>query len=114
MSKRKSPGAHRARQFAPFSPLQGYYELLLEHQKTKETKRVVAEERAEMLSYKLNQVKKRMVIKLECYNHAEQAYETVEGMVSEFDPVFRTITVVKRKIPFDDIWDITVGDGGSK
>ena len=46
-----------------------------------------------------------MVIKVRYYN--VDAYETAEGIVSSFDDIFRTITVVKKMIPLDDILDIS-------
>ena len=30
-------------------------------------------------------------------------YDTAEGLVSEFDPIFRRLRIVRREIPFDDI-----------
>ena len=46
-----------------------------------------------------------MVIKVRYYNI--DAYETAEGIVSSFDDVFRTLTIVKKSISFDDILDVT-------
>ena len=38
------------------------------------------------------------------------AYETITGMVTRIDPEYRYITIVKTKIPFDDITDIIFND----
>ena len=46
-----------------------------------------------------------MVIKVKYYNM--DAYENVEGIVSSFDDVFRTLTIVKKSISFDDILDVS-------
>lgn len=35
------------------------------------------------------------------------AYETVEGIVTRVDPEYRYLTIVKTKIPFDDIVDVS-------
>jgi hypothetical protein len=35
------------------------------------------------------------------------AYENVEGIVSSFDDVFRTLTIVKKSLSFDDILDVS-------
>lgn len=95
----------RAKQFMPFASLKGYFDLIREEQRIKEPKKNLSEEEAMVLSYKLNQVKKGMVIKVRYYNI--DAYETAEGIVSSFDDIFRTLTIVKKSISFDDILDIT-------
>jgi hypothetical protein len=38
------------------------------------------------------------------------AYVNIEGIVTRIDPEFRYLTIVKTKIPFDDIVDVS-GDG---
>ena len=95
----------RAKQFMPFASLKGYFDLIRGEQRIKEPKKNLSEEEATVLSYKLNQVKKGMVIKVRYYNI--DAYETAEGIVSSFDDIFRTLTIVKKSISFDDILDIT-------
>ena len=37
-------------------------------------------------------------------------YETTTGIVSEFDPVFRSLKIVRRKICFDDIYRAVILD----
>ena len=95
----------RAKQFMPFASLKGYFDLIREEQRIKEPKKSLSEEGATVLSFKLNQVKKGMLVKITYYN--VDAYETMEGIVSNFDDNFRNITVVKKMIPFDDILDIS-------
>lgn len=34
------------------------------------------------------------------------AYETIKGLISNFDDTFRKLTIVKTVIPFDDILDV--------
>ena len=41
-------------------------------------------------------------------------YETAEGLVSEFDPVFRSLCIVRRKIPFSDIYRAEILEGLDK
>lgn len=95
----------RAKQFMPFASLKGYFDMIREEQRIKEPKKTLSEEGATVLSFKLNQVKKGMLVKVTYYN--VDAYETMEGIVSNFDDTFRTITVVKKMILFDDILDIS-------
>ena len=56
------------------------------------------------LSYKLNQVKKGMIVKIVHYDNEE--YIETFGMVSEFSEVFNYLKIVKKKILFENILDI--------
>ena len=56
------------------------------------------------LSYKLNQVKKGMIVKIVHYDNNE--YIETFGMVSEFNEVFNFLKIVKKKIIFENILDI--------
>lgn len=92
----------------PFATLRGFYDLIRERERVTEPKRELSEEHAEKLSRKMNQVRKGMMLSV-VYYHTD-AYETMEGLVTAFDPMYRSITIVKTKIPLDDVWDIA-GDG---
>lgn len=94
----------RARQFLPFDALKGFKEAIKERQKIKVEKPVLSEEMAIELSYKLNQVKKGMIVKIVHYD-IEEYIETF-GMVSEFSEVFNYLKIVKKKILFENILDI--------
>ena len=98
--------ADRARQFMPFAALTGYYEVIKQREKIIEPRKELSEDEAEILSDKLNKVQKGMLITLTYYN--EDCYETLTGLVSDFDPIYRTITIVKTKIAIDDIYDIKI------
>ena len=94
----------RARQFLPFDALKGFKEEIKERQKIKVEKPVLSEEMAIELSYKLNQVKKGMIVKIVHYDNEE--YIETFGMVSEFSEVFNYLKIVKKKILFENILDI--------
>ena len=94
----------RARQFMPFAALRGYYDKIREKQRIKESKRKLSEYEEEKLSYKLNQLQKGQMVSVTYYN--VDAYETIEGLISNFDDTFRKLTIVKTVIPFDDILDV--------
>lgn len=96
----------RARQFAPFSALKGFHELAKEKERIVAEKRELSEDKQKELSDKMILVRKGMMIKLVCFESGE--YISVEGMVAAIDLVFRTITVVKKKIPFDDIFELEI------
>lgn len=94
----------RARQFLPFDALKGFKEAIKGRQKIKVEKPVLSEEMAIELSYKLNQVKKGMIVKIVHYDNEE--YIETFGMVSEFSEVFNYLKIVKKKILFENILDI--------
>lgn len=94
-----------ARQFMPFSPLKGYYELIKEREKILVDRRELSEDAAELLSQKLNRVEKGMMLKAVYYSNGE--YVSKEGMVSQFDEIFHSLTIVKTKIDFEDLLDIS-------
>jgi hypothetical protein len=95
----------RAKQFLPFATLKGYYDQIRERQRIIEPRRDLSEEENLLLTYKLTQVKKGMMIKIKYYH--EDAYETFEGIVTHIDLVFRSVTLVKTKISLDDIYEIS-------
>ncbi len=98
--------ADRARQFMPFATLTGYYEVIKQREKIIEPRKELSEDEAEILSNKLGSVQKGMLITLIYYK--EDCYETLTGLVSNIDPVYRTITIVKTKIAIDDVVDVEI------
>ena len=106
----KSGRADRAVQFMPFASLRGYYDKLREQERLKEPRRELSEDEAEELSATLNQVKRGTMLRVVYYNR--DFYDTVEGMVSEFDPVFRRLKIVRREIAFDDIFRAEIPENG--
>ena len=98
--------ADRARQFMPFAALTGYYEVIKQREKIIEPRKELSEDEAEILSSKLGNIQKGMLITLTYYK--EDCYETLTGLVSNIDPVYRTITIVKNKIAIDDVCDIRI------
>ena len=94
--------ADRAVQFMPFASLRGYYDKIREQERVKEPRRELSEDEAEELNAVLVQVKRGTMLRVVYYNR--DFYDTVEGMVSEFDPVFRRLWIVRREIAFDDIF----------
>ena len=96
--------ADRAQQFMPFAALRGYYDLIRERERVAEPKRELTDEQALELSRKLSQLKRR---EMACIVHYDgEAYVTARGLVSDIDLAARTVTVVRTRIPLDDIADI--------
>lgn len=97
--------ADRARQFLPFNSLRGYYDLVKKAEIVRSKRKVLAEEEAMLLSNKLSLVKRGMLVKVTYYQ--DYGYISLEGMVSNIDLVYKTITIVSKKILIDDIIDIS-------
>lgn len=100
--------ADRAQQFMPFAALKGYYDLVRERERVVEPRRELSEEDAMRLSRKLAQVRKGSMVAITHYD--EDAYITTQGLVTDIDLVYRTLTVVKKRIAFDDILDLSGED----
>lgn len=96
--------ADNAKQFMPFAALTGFDLLVKERERIIEPRRERSEEENEMLSKKIISLKKGAFVKVRYYR--KDAYEFIEGRVTQIDEVFRTLTVTKTKISFDDIYDI--------
>lgn len=95
----------RARQFMPFSPLKGYYDLIEKCEMIKEPKIELTDDMREMLSQKLNKIEKGIMVKVKYYD--VDSYLEMEEMVSNIDRVYNNLTVIKTVIKFEDIYDIS-------
>ena len=102
----ESKNLDRAKQFMPFSPLKGYYEEIRMAQRIKENKKELSDYEAEILSDKILTVKKGDMVKVKYYNI--DAYEELEGLISNIDFDFRYLVIVKTKIEFDDILNVEI------
>lgn len=97
--------ADRAKQFMPFAALKGYYDIVEKQELVKIPKREPSDDDAEKISCMLGQTERGMMIKV--VHYSDGFYKTTEGIVSEIDFVFRFLVIVKTKIFFDDIYDIS-------
>ena len=97
--------SERARQFMPFSALKGFHALLKEKERVIIARKELSEEDLRELSEKIVLVKKGMMIKVVYFCEGE--YVAAEGMVANIDLTFRKLTVVKTRISFDDILEIS-------
>ena len=101
---RKHPD--RARQFMPFAALKGYYELVRERERTTQPKRELMPEEIEAISKVLAQVSKGDIVTVTYYDR--DAYVSRTGIVAQIDPVFKTLTLIKSVINFEDIADLSL------
>ncbi len=93
--------ADRAKQFMPFASLKGYYDEIREKERMREPRRELSEDDAERLSAVLGSFSKGALVRVRYYR--EDCYETAEGIVTEFDEVFRKLCIVRNTVNFDDI-----------
>lgn len=94
----------RARQFLPFDALRGFKDEIKKRERIVVPFREIAEDRAEVLSRKMNMVKKNMMVKIKYFCDGE--YLLKEGIVSIISQTERYIMVVKTKIMFKDVYEI--------
>ncbi|MCH3943546.1 MAG: YolD-like family protein [Atopobiaceae bacterium] len=98
------PRADRAQQFMPFAALRGYYDLVRERERVVEPRHELTDEQAAALSRRMLRVRKGQMVAVTHY--AGDAYVTTRGLCTAVDLTFRSITVVKERILFDDIVDV--------
>ena len=96
--------ADRAMQFAPFAALKGYYETVRLQERITEPRKELSEDEAEAISNTLNKLRVGTTVKIRYYDI--DAYTNIEGVVTELNPPYRRLKVVKTAIPFDDIYII--------
>lgn len=97
---------NRAKQFQPFAALKGYLEALRKKEKMIVSKIELSSDSNEELNRKLQQISRNDILSLTYF--CENEYLTVSGMVTEIDSTFQYIIIADTKIPFDDIYDITI------
>ena len=95
----------RAKQFLPFDTLKGFKAELRKREIVVVAKKKILEEDARELSYKINQIKKGMIIKVVHYLDGE--YLECEGVVSSIDKTSKILRIVKTRINFKDIYSIS-------
>lgn len=96
--------ANRAAQFMPFAALTGYYELVRKQEITVEPKCELTEEKALVLSKKLEGLKRGDLVRVTYYD--TYGYRSRTGILDEVLPAFRLLKLKDIAIDFDDIQDI--------
>ena len=90
--------ANRAAQFMPFAALTGYYELV------RKPKRELTEEKALVLSKKLEGLKRGDLVRVTYYD--TYGYRSRTGILDEALPAFKLLKLRDIAIDFDGIQDI--------
>ena len=98
--------ADRAKLFIPFDALKGFKEALLEKEKVVSQKKEVDEEKSKEINDTLLKLKKRMLVEVIYFKDDE--YLVLQGLVSHIDLVYKELTIIKTKIPFEDIYSLEI------
>ncbi|MBQ8868740.1 MAG: YolD-like family protein [Oscillospiraceae bacterium] len=96
--------SERAKIFAPFSPLKSFGEALREKEIVRVPKTELAEERIAELDEILHRVEVGSEVSVVYYDNG--IYEKITGLVSGIDSLAKTLSIAKRTILFDNIYDI--------
>ncbi len=94
----------RARQFLPFSPLKGYEELLEEQAMIHTPRRILSEEAILELSKTLQSLQRGDMVRLKYYR--VNGYVSLEGLISEVDPIQKQLRIVRTEIRFADLLEV--------
>ena len=102
----KMTNLERARQFMPFAALRGFEEMIRQQTREVTPRRELSEDEAARLTKRLLRIEKGSVVRVTYYE--EDGYLSMEGMVSEIDLTLRFLCIVKKRIPLDDILEISL------
>lgn len=98
----------RAKQFAPFDALRGLREALAakEREHEKQERGDVSEDVAAEIETELVRLKRGDCVRALVYDNGY--YITVEGRVTNYDLIFKFITIEDGKIPFRDLFGLKI------
>lgn len=99
--------ADRAKQFLPFDALKGFFSMVDNAEKEVCPRKYLDGFGQELLDKKINQLKKGILVTI--VHYLDDGYIRTTGMVSNIDEFNQSVTLVKNKIYFKDIYDI-IGD----
>lgn len=94
----------RAKQFVPFDPLKGFREALKEKERVLVEKKELSEEKLEELNNIINSLNTKDMLDIIYYENGE--YIKLNGILTKIDFYKNTLTIVNKKIAFDDIISI--------
>ena len=107
----KMPIGERAKQFAPFSPLNGLHAALAECEKMREKRRYPDEDALVQINRVLNELKKGDTVLIFYYNGTEMRYEQIEGQVNIIDDLHERLFICDKEISFKDFLEIEIKKG---
>lgn len=97
----------RAKIFSSFNPLSTLEKALKAQEREKSEKLDLDEFKIEEILNKISKLKPADKVKITY--HDGQSYANIEGLVSNVDLMDKSLTVVKTRVKFDDIYAVEVG-----
>ena len=101
MSGSNRRGENRSVQFAAYRALKGYEEMVAERTREKQARIRLSEEAEEALSRRLSALRRGDPVEVRYYDR--DVYRDLKGVLTELDPIWQTLSVDKKKIPFRDL-----------
>ncbi len=98
----------RAKIFGAFSPLKSFYKALREKERIIVPKAELLDDRIEEIERSLKKIEIGCMVCVVHYSEGE--YEKTRGCVSGFNAEEKFLQVIKKKIYFDDIYDLEIED----
>lgn len=94
----------RAKQFAPFAALRGYYDQIRKQEFIKSEYRERTEEELKNLNLVIMQVKKGDMLKVKYFY--EDGFGIITGILSELNMQLKYLKIIKTKIPYNMVFEI--------
>ena len=95
---------NRAVQFLPFDSLKGFKEALREKEKLIENRKILSEDKYNLLDNKLKKLSIGMIVKVKYYCNLE--YIEIMGVIKKIDNIYKRVFIDDMFILFEDIVDI--------
>ena len=108
------PIEERAKQFAPFSPLNGLHAALAEKERHREERRYPDNDTIAEINTVLSELKKGDTATVFFYNTEESHYEQSEGAISIIDDLHKRLFLCGKEIRFEDILEISAKERDAK
>ena len=98
----------RAKQFMPFDALKGLQEELRirEERRTRVKKKLLSDEQIDRISRVLSRVSRGSKVAISLYSQGH--YISIDGYVTEVNPIYAYIKIGNEKVFFDDIYKIAI------
>ncbi len=96
----------RAKLFLPFDALKGFREALKKQEKIKVEKKVLSNYQKDKIMKIIKSAKLGSIIFLEYYSSDDKEYLSLEGVLTKIDEFNKTITIVKKEILMENIYEI--------
>ncbi len=98
--------ADRAKQFAPFSPLNGLHRALAAKEKQRVPRKIISEDKAGEINEALVSLQAGHTVTLVYYNAPEQEYVQVTGVLQKIDLNHKRVELGNLSVAFADLAEV--------